>query len=251
MAVFLAAFLAAFFLATFFLVAAFLGAADFLAAFLGAAFFVAFFLATDTSSEMRKLGCRKSESSEAVDQIQVFRPNLKSGKLVANDPAVVTIHPGGGPRHFAFHPKKRFAYAINELDCTVTVFAFEPKTGALTELQTITTLPRPYQSSDSCADIHLSQEGRYLYGSNRGHDSIAIFAVDSTTGKLSVVGHESTQGKTPRNFALDPTGSFLYAANQNSDSIVAFRIDKKTGKLTATGQKIEVPSPVCIVFEKA
>lgn len=183
-----------------------------------------------------------------IDKIMVFRPNAKTGKLVANTPGSVSIHPGGGPRHFAFHPKKRFAYAINELDCTVTAFAFEPTSGALTELQTITTLPRPFQSGDSCADIHVSPDGKFLYGSNRGHDSIAIFSINATTGKLTVVGHESTQGKTPRNFALDPTGSFLYAANQNSDSIVIFRVDKKTGKLTATGQKLSVPAPVCVLF---
>lgn len=185
-----------------------------------------------------------------TDKIQIFRPDPKNNKLVANDPAFATIHPGGGPRHFAFHPKKRFAYAINELDCTVTAFTFDPKSGALTEIHSITTLPRPFQNGDSCADIHVSPDGKFLYGSNRGHDSIAIFAIDSATGKLSVVGHESTQGKTPRNFALDPTGTFLYAANQSTDSIVAFRVDQKTGKLTPTGQKIEVPSPVCIVFEK-
>lgn len=183
-----------------------------------------------------------------IDKVLIFRPNAKSGKLVPNEPAFASVHPGGGPRHFAFHPKKRFAYAINELDCTITAFALDPKTGGLTELQTITTLPRPYQSGDSCADIHLSPDGKFLYGSNRGHDSIAIFAVDSTSGHLSVVGHEPTQGKTPRNFALDPTGTFLYAANQGSDSIVPFRIDKKTGKLVPTGQKIEIPSPVCIAF---
>jgi len=183
-----------------------------------------------------------------TDKIMVFRPNAKTGKLTPNRPAAVGAHPGAGPRHFAFHPKKRFAYAINELDCSVTAFAFEPTSGALTELQTITTLPRPHQSTDTCADIHISPDGKFLYGSNRGHDSIAIFSINATTGKLTVVGHESTQGKTPRNFTLDPTGSFLYAANQNSDSIVIFRVDKKTGKLTPTGQKLSVPAPVCVVF---
>jgi 6-phosphogluconolactonase len=183
-----------------------------------------------------------------TDQVFIFRPNTKTGKLTLNTPSSVKIHPGGGPRNFTFHPKKRFAYAINELDCTVTAFTVDPKTGALTETQTLSTLPRPFQNGDSCADIHVSPDGKFLYGSNRGHDSIAIFRINGTTGKLSVVGHEPTQGKTPRNFTLDPTGSFLYAANQNSDSIVIFRVDKKTGKLTATGQKLSVPSPVCILF---
>lgn len=182
-----------------------------------------------------------------TDKIMIFRPNPKTGKLVVNEPAFASVHPGGGPRHFAFHPKKPFAYAINELDCTVTVFAWDKASGALRELQTITTLPRPYQNGDSCADIHVSADGKFLYGSNRGHDSIAIFAI-GVDGKLTTVGNESTQGKTPRNFAIDPSGNFLFAANQNSDTIVAYKIDKKTGKLTATGTKIEVPAPVCIVF---
>jgi 6-phosphogluconolactonase len=182
-----------------------------------------------------------------VDKIMIFRPNPKTGKLVANDPASASVHPGGGPRHFAFHPKKPIVYSINELDCTVTVFAWDKASGALRELQTITTLPRPYQPTDSCADVHVSADGKFLYGSNRGHDSIAIFAIGND-GKLTTVGNEPTQGKTPRNFAIDPSGNFLFAANQNSDTIVVFRIDKSTGKLTATGTKIEVPAPVCIVF---
>ena len=182
-----------------------------------------------------------------TDKIQIFRPNPKTGKLVHNDPAFSTVHAGGGPRHFAFHPKKAFAYAINELDCTVTAFAWDKVSGALRELQTINTLPRPYQPTDSCADIHVSADGKFLYGSNRGHDSIAIFSIGAD-GKLTTVGNEPTQGKTPRNFAIDPSGNFLFAANQDSSSIVVFRIDKKTGKLTATGTKIEVPAPVCIVF---
>jgi 6-phosphogluconolactonase len=182
-----------------------------------------------------------------TDKIQIFRPNPKTGKLVHNDPAFAAVHPGGGPRHFAFHPKKPVVYSINELDCTVTVFAWDKVSGALRELQTITTLPRPYQPTDSCADIHVSADGKFLYGSNRGHDSIAIFAI-GTDGKLTTVGNESTQGKTPRNFAIDPSGNFLFAANQNSNTIVAYKIDKKTGKLTPTGAKIEVPAPVCIIF---
>ena len=195
----------------------------------------------DTSNKLA-YGC-----DLGVDRIQIFRPNAKTGKLVANDPAFATVHPGGGPRHFAFHPKKPIVYSINELDSTVTVFAWDKASGALRELQTITTLPRPYQDGDSCADLHVSADGRFLYGSNRGHDSIAIFAIGAD-GKLTTVGNEPTQGKTPRNFAIDPSGSFLFAANQNSDTITVFRIDKKTGKLTATGTKIEVPAPVCVVF---
>lgn len=182
-----------------------------------------------------------------TDKIMIFRPDPKTGKLVANDPAFAAVHPGGGPRHFAFHPKKSVVYAINELDCTVTVFSRDKTSGVLKELQTLSTLPRPFQNGDSCADIHVSADGKFVYGSNRGHDSITVFAVGGD-GRLTLVQNEPTQGKTPRNFALDPTGSFLYAANQNSDTIVVFQVDKKTGKLTPTGTKIEVPAPVCIVF---
>ena len=183
-----------------------------------------------------------------LDRIMVYRPDAEQGKLMPQPGLSAELEPGAGPRHMAFHPMGRFAFVINELNGTLTAFAFEPTTGVLTEVQTVSTLPEGYDGPRSCADLHVSASGRFLYGSNRGHDSLVIFAIDQVTGQLELVGHESTQGKTPRNFALDPTGGYLLAANQDSSTIVTFRVDARTGKLTPTGQVTEVPAPVCIKF---
>ena len=137
---------------------------------------------------------------------------------------------------------------INELFSTVTTFTRDPEQGSLQERQTLSTLPKDFTGTSWSADIHLSPDGRFVYCSNRGHDSIAIFAVDSSGGALTPVGHEATRGMTPRNFAIDPTGTFLLVANQKSDNIVVFRLDQKTGRLSATGQTADVPSPVCLKF---
>lgn len=128
----------------------------------------------------------------------------------------------------------------------MTAFAYDEKRGRLREIETVPTLPASFEGESTCADVHVSPSGKFVYGSNRGHDSIVIFAVDESTGKLTYVGHEPTHGKTPRNFAIAPTGDFLLAANQNSDTIAIFRIDPLTGKLTPTGQVVEVPTPVCL-----
>lgn len=180
-----------------------------------------------------------------IDQLVVYRFDAKKGTLTPNDPPAGKLKPGAGPRHFAFHPKKKLVYQINELDSTVT--AFQWNNGALTEMQTISTLPSGWTGSTTTAEIIVHPSGRFLYGSNRGHDSIAVFSIDGS-GKLSAVDHTSTQGQTPRNFVLDPAGEHLLAANQRSDNIVVFRIDRTTGKLTPTGDKLEAPSPVCIRF---
>jgi 6-phosphogluconolactonase len=180
---------------------------------------------------------------------KVFVYPLDAANATLGTPREVSLKPGAGPRHFAFTPDAKFVYVINELDLTVTAFAWEAKTGAMTEIQTITTLPRPMVSSDSCADIHVHPSGNFLYGSNRGHDSIAIFRIQKETGILTAIGHELTKGQTPRNFAIDPTGKFLLAANQGSDNVVVFKIDTKTGLLTATGEEITLPKPVCIAFK--
>ena len=137
---------------------------------------------------------------------------------------------------------------LNELHSTVTVFRRDPEQGNLQELQTITTLPRDFTGKNTGADIHLSPDGRFVYCSNRGHDSIAIFKIGPRNGALTAMGHEPARGLTPRNFAIDPTGAFLLVANQNSDSIVVFRRDRKTGLLNSTGRVINVPSPVCLKF---
>jgi 6-phosphogluconolactonase len=181
-----------------------------------------------------------------LDKVMIYRLDLNQGKLVPNESPSAQVKAGAGPRHFTFHPGGRYAYVINELDSTVTAFSYDSTSGALEALQTVSTLPPDFEGTSHCADIHITPSGQFLYGSNRGHDSIVIFAIDQGTGKLSYVGHEPTQGRTPRNFALDPTGAFLLAANQNSDTIVTFRIDPQTGQLTTTGHVTNVPTPVCI-----
>jgi 6-phosphogluconolactonase len=152
--------------------------------------------------------------------------------------------PGAGPRHFALHPSGKLAYVVNELDLTVTACKRDGRSGKLTPFQTLSTLPRPRTDADSCADIHVAPSGKFVYASNRGHDSIAIFSLDAS-GKMTALGQEPTQGKTPRNFALSPDGSLLLAANQDSGTIVTFSVDKKTGKLSAIAQA-KVPAPVCV-----
>ncbi|MEW6158331.1 MAG: lactonase family protein [Verrucomicrobiota bacterium] len=185
-----------------------------------------------------------------LDKLLVYRFDSAKGSLMANDPAFASVAPGSGPRHFAFHPKGRRAFVINEMLCTITAFDFDPRRGALTELQTISTLPpeEKVQRGYSTAEIQVHPSGRFVYGSNRGHDSIVVCAIDQKTGQLTRVENEPTQGKTPRNFGIDPTGKFLLAANQNSDTVVVFRIDKNTGALESTGQSIPAPTPVCVKF---
>jgi 6-phosphogluconolactonase len=160
------------------------------------------------------------------------------------------VNPGAGPRHFAFHPNGRYAYVINELQSTVTGFAWNAKAGVLKEIQTITTLPAGFSGENYTAEVVVHPSGRFLYGSNRGHDSIAVFAIDSK-GMLKAVEQTPTQGKTPRNFNIDPTGSHLFAANQNTNNVVVFRIDTKTGRLSPIGKALDVPIPVCIRFVSA
>ncbi len=185
-----------------------------------------------------------------LDQVLVYRLDPAAGKLTPNDPPSTSVAPGSGPRHFAFHPSGKYAYVINEILCTATAFAYDPQAGKLTELQTITTLPdgikvRPELST---AEIQVHPSGKFVYGSNRVHDSITVFAVDDKTGKLSFVQNQSTLGKVPRGFGIDPSGKYLLAGNQDSHTVVVFRIDPQSGKLTLTGQKLEVGSPVCVKF---
>jgi 6-phosphogluconolactonase len=181
-----------------------------------------------------------------LDKIMVYRFDLKEGKLIPHDEPWVQTHPGAGPRHFDIHPDRQHAYVINEIDSTLTAFAYDEAGGTLEEIQTISTLPSDFTGDNTCADVHVSPAGRFLYGSNRGHDSIAIFEIDSRSGKLTSIGHESTRGRTPRSFALDPGGEILLAANQDTDTIVTFHVDQQTGRLTPTGHVTEVPMPVCI-----
>ncbi|HJQ34735.1 MAG TPA: lactonase family protein [Pyrinomonadaceae bacterium] len=179
-----------------------------------------------------------------ADKVMVYGFDARTGKLTPLPPA--SLVPGAGPRHLIFHTRLRRAYVLNELDSTVTVFAHDPAGGALRELQTVPALPADFKDPNTGADIHLTPDGRFLYCSNRGHDSLAIFKVEARAGTLTLVGHEPTRGRTPRNFAIDPTGNFLLAANQNSDNVVVFRLDRRTGKLDFTGHTLEVPAPVCL-----
>jgi len=183
-----------------------------------------------------------------MDKVLIYRFDPANGKLTPNDPPAVSLAPGAGPRHFAFHPTGRFAYVINELGSTVTALAYDPARGTLSELETLSTLPARFTEENATAEVAVHPTGRFLYGSNRGHDSIAIFAIDPASGRLTLIGHQPTGGKTPRHFAIDPTGRWLLAANQDSDSLVVLGIDAKTGLLHPTAVKAEVPSPVCVMF---
>jgi len=183
-----------------------------------------------------------------LDKVLVYRFDASGGKLVANDPPSVSVKPGGGPRHFAFHPNGKFAYTNNEMTSTVTALEYDAEQGALTELHTVSTLPENFTGDNSTAEVRVHPNGKFVYVSNRGHNSIAIFAVDATTGKLTPRGHESTRGEIPRNFNLDPSGVYLLAANQDSHNVVVFRVDAESGALEPTGSEIEVPSPVCVRF---
>jgi 6-phosphogluconolactonase len=185
---------------------------------------------------------------KGLDKVFVFRLDTTRGMLVPGTPPGVASRAGAAPRHAAFHPTRPYVYVINELDSTIATYQLDPDKGALTPLQVITTLPSSYTGNNSGAEIAVGSSGRFLYGSNRGHDSIAIFDIDQSTGVLTSVGWESTQGKTPRFFGLDPSGTHLYAANQHSDTVVIFRVDQVAGKLTPTGEIVKVASPTTIAF---
>lgn len=187
-------------------------------------------------------------SDLGIDKIMIYRFDEKIGKLTPAAQPYAQLKAGSGPRHFTFHPRAPFAYVINEMGGSITAFAFNQRTGMLTEKQTVPTLPSDFSGSNTTADIHFHPSGKFLYGSNRGHNSIVAYAVNGNTGELALIGHQSTEGETPRNFAIDPMGKFLLVANQDSDSIITLRIDESTGKLSPTGLKAEVPKPVCIKF---
>ena len=185
---------------------------------------------------------------KGLDRTFIYRLDSATATLTPADPPSVQSQAGAAPRHGAFHPNGAHAYVLNEIDSTLTTFAYDAERGQLRQLQVVSTLPPDFTEPNTTAEIGIAPSGRFVYGSNRGHQSIVIFAVDPTNGTLTPVGWESTQGKQPRFFALDPSGSLLYAANQGSDTIVTFRVDQASGKLTPTGQVINSGSPVCIVF---
>lgn len=186
-----------------------------------------------------------------LDEIFSYRLDPAKSTLTPNDPPFAKVTQGSGPRHFAFHPDGKFAYSLSEMGSLVTVFSYDKAGGRLKDIQTISSLPKDFSGNTNAAEIEVHPNGKFLYASNRGHDSIAVFAIDPHAHTLTLLGNVPTQGKMPRNFAIDPTGSYLLAANQNTNNIVIFRIDKTTGKLTPTGDDIKTPVPVCIIFLRA
>ena len=183
-----------------------------------------------------------------TDKIYVYRWDAKQSKLIPNDFSAATVPPGSGPRHLALSANRRFAYVVNEILSTITAFEWNEKTGELATIQSVPTLPADFTGHSTTAEIALAPNGRFLYASNRGHDSLAIFSVNPETGLLHSVGWQSTQGKTPRSFAINASGNFLIAANQDSDSVATYRITPETGLLTPIGSLIHIPAPVCVLF---
>ena len=183
-----------------------------------------------------------------LDKLMVYRFDPEKGTLEPNASPYASVAQGAGPRHFAFHPDGRHAYAINEMACTVTTFDFDPSKGTFAERQSLSTRAPGGKPGNSTAEILVHPSGRFVYGSNRGDDSLAIYAVDPASGRLSPVGHQSTGGRTPRSFGIDPTGRFLIAANQDSGTLVVFQVDNETGKLKQVGEPVAVPTPVCVKF---
>lgn len=181
-----------------------------------------------------------------IDSVLSYRVNSANGKLTL----AKTLHlsSGTGPRHFAFHPNGKIAFVNGELASTLTSLRYSAATGELTAIQTLSTLPKDFKGSSTTAETKVHPSGKFVYVSNRGHDSIAVFSVNAETGAIAHVGNDSTLGKTPRNFNIDPSGKFLVAGNQDSNSLVVFRIDPNTGRLTPTGSKITVGKPVCVRF---
>jgi 6-phosphogluconolactonase len=181
------------------------------------------------------------------DRVFVYRFDERTGKLTLNNPPGGILPPGSGPRHIAFSRDGKLLYVLSELKDTVTTFRWDASKGSLESTDTLSALPAGYAGPKSGAEIEVHPTGKFLYSSNRGHDSIAMFAIGAD-GKLTASGHQPTRGKTPRNFTIDPTGKFLLAANQDSSTIAVFRIDEKTGKLAPIGDPVAVPNPVAILF---
>jgi 6-phosphogluconolactonase len=183
-----------------------------------------------------------------LDKVLVYKLEAGKALLVPNEPASISISPGSGPRHLAFHPNGRFVYLVSEMGSSVTAMNYNPLRGELGHVQTVSALPEGFNEHNSGAEIQMHPSGKFVYASNRGHNSIGVFRVEPESGKLTLVHHESTQGKTPRFFGIEPNGDWLLAANQDSHNIVVFRIQPESGRLTPEGKPLEIGSPVCIVF---
>ncbi len=187
-------------------------------------------------------------SDLGTDKLNIFEIDAEASKVKPAQTPYVTVKPGSGPRHFTFHPNGKYAYLVEELTSTVAVFSRDAKTGALTLISdNVKTLPTDFTSQNTSADIHIDPSGKFLYQSNRGYNALAIFAIGND-GKLTKIGDQPTEGKTPRNFLIDPKGEFVFVAHQDSDNITIFKRDQKTGKLTYTGQSVKVPAPVCVIM---
>ncbi|MBM3265481.1 MAG: lactonase family protein [candidate division Zixibacteria bacterium] len=186
-----------------------------------------------------------------IDKIMVYRLDVEPGRLIPHDPPSASLHPGAGPRHFTFHPNLRIGYVINELDSTITGYSYDAASGILTTIETVPTIPPSFTDTNYCADILVHPNGRYLYGTNRGHNSIVMFDIDPATFCLTLREHVSSEGDFPWNLAIDPTATFVLAANTRSNRVVVFRIDPAIGQLTFTGQDAEVPGALCIKTVRA
>ena len=184
-------------------------------------------------------------SDLGIDKIMIYKVN-DEGKLSPAAMPFVASTPGSGPRHFTIHPNGKYAYSAEEISSTIASFQVNKETGALSALERVNMPPAGFTERNSAADIHFSPDGKFLYASNRGHESLVIFKVDDKTGKMSLVGHENTGGKHPRNFMMDKKGEFVLTANQNTDNIVVFKRDKKTGKLSPNGEQKIVPAVTCL-----
>jgi 6-phosphogluconolactonase len=183
-----------------------------------------------------------------MDKVMAYTVDGKTGTFEPAAEPYVTLEPGSGPRHMTIHPTLPVAYVINEIGNTIAVMDYDDAAGTFRVKQYVETLPGDFTGQSHTADIHTSPDGAFLYGSNRGHDSLAIYSIDAADGTLTSIGHEPTGGKNPRNFAVAPEGRFVLAANQDSDSILVFRRNEDSGRLDATGTRLEVPKPVCIKF---
>jgi 6-phosphogluconolactonase len=181
-----------------------------------------------------------------TDKVYSYQLDAATGKLTPQPTPAFIAPPGTGPRHLTFHPNGRWAYLENELNSTVTALAYDAKAGTFREIETLSTLPAGFPGNTGGADVHVSPDGRFVYTSNRGDNSLAVFQIAPADGRLTLVQHVSTQGNWPRNFALDPSGRVLLVANQNSNDVFTYTIDKQTGKLTPTGKSVSVPSPMFV-----
>lgn len=181
-----------------------------------------------------------------MDKLVVYEIDLTNGRLSELPESGADSAPGVGPRHLDFHPNGKWAFAINEIGNTVTVYDYDRSNGNLTELQSISTLPDDFNGESHTADIHVHPNGKFIYGSNRGHHSLTIFQIDQSSGRLDLVGHQSTGGETPRNFLIHPNGSYIYAANQDSNDIHQFKVNLSDGTLTPVGSPVYCPAPVCL-----